>query len=382
MARIRTIKPEFFTSLTIAALPLAARMTFIGLWTHVDDSGRCVDDTRLVRAAIWALDDRTLGDVDDDLKALYEAGLIYRYEVSQRRFLEVSGWAEHQKISHPTESRLPARPAPEDGPDGPRGGLRGISGGLREDSGGRREASPDPSKTSPEGRRNDPSTGALYPRGVEGRKARSTTMNVDGLDAKELASTSENTSLPESSREIPEGSESPRENFAPERKGKEQGKEQGKEHVRDRAAPSPDAETGEDAHSAPRDEPRRIDIERVCSHLAERVASNGSKRPTINDGWRDAARLMIDRDKRTVEQILRAIDWCQDDTFWRGNVMSMPKLREKYDQLRLQASRPATRRDSATPSTRHIDPLTPGEREARNPFTNAVRGSDYAKGAS
>jgi len=39
MARIRTIKPSFFTSLTIADLGLAERLTFIGLWTHVDDEG-------------------------------------------------------------------------------------------------------------------------------------------------------------------------------------------------------------------------------------------------------------------------------------------------------------------------------------------------------
>jgi hypothetical protein len=39
---------------------------------------------------------------------------------------------------------------------------------------------------------------------------------------------------------------------------------------------------------------------------------------------------------------MRAIDWCQDDEFWRSNVLSMPKLREKYEQLRLQASRRRT----------------------------------------
>jgi hypothetical protein len=46
---------------------------------------------------------------------------------------------------------------------------------------------------------------------------------------------------------------------------------------------------------------------------------------------------MLDRDKRTEEQIRGAIDWSQADEFWRRNVMSMPKLREQYDRLRLQA---------------------------------------------
>ncbi|TFV32273.1 hypothetical protein E4K10_18070 [Streptomyces sp. T1317-0309] len=69
------------------------------------------------------------------------------------------------------------------------------------------------------------------------------------------------------------------------------------------------------------------------------MESNGSNRPTITDAWRTAARLMLDRDGRTEEQVHGAIDWCQADEFWRGNVMSLPKLRKQYDQLRLQAQR-------------------------------------------
>ena len=85
--------------------------------------------------------------------------------------------------------------------------------------------------------------------------------------------------------------------------------------------------------------PDRIDVEHICRHLADRIEANGSNRPTITKKWREAARLLIDKDGRTVEQITRAIDWCQNDTFWRSNILSMPKLREKYDQLRLAAQR-------------------------------------------
>lgn len=48
---------------------------------------------------------------------------------------------------------------------------------------------------------------------------------------------------------------------------------------------------------------------------------------------------MIDVDGRTPEQIHAAIEWSQDHDFWRANILSMPKLRAKYDQLRLQAGR-------------------------------------------
>lgn len=83
----------------------------------------------------------------------------------------------------------------------------------------------------------------------------------------------------------------------------------------------------------------RADVEDLCSHLADRIEANGSKRPTVTKAWRDAARLMLDRDERAADQIWAAIDWAQDHDFWRSNILSMPKLREKYDQLRLQAQR-------------------------------------------
>lgn len=86
-------------------------------------------------------------------------------------------------------------------------------------------------------------------------------------------------------------------------------------------------------------DPERLDVARLCNHLADRIVENGGKRPTISKAWRDAARLLLDKDDRTEEQVAAAIDWCQADEFWRSNVLSMPKLREKYDQLRLAAQR-------------------------------------------
>jgi hypothetical protein len=81
----------------------------------------------------------------------------------------------------------------------------------------------------------------------------------------------------------------------------------------------------------------RGDVERICSHLADRIESNDCKRPVITQRWRDTARLMIDRDRLTEEQIHKAIDWCQDDEFWRLNIRSMRKLREHYERLRQEA---------------------------------------------
>lgn len=88
----------------------------------------------------------------------------------------------------------------------------------------------------------------------------------------------------------------------------------------------------------------RDDARRLCEHLAARIVANGSKPPTITVRWMDAARLLIDADGRTEDQVHKAIDWCQDDGFWHANILSMPTLREKYDQLRLKAQAEAAKK--------------------------------------
>ncbi|GAA4439588.1 hypothetical protein [Phytohabitans houttuyneae] len=80
----------------------------------------------------------------------------------------------------------------------------------------------------------------------------------------------------------------------------------------------------------------REDADRICRYLAEWVVRNGSKRPTITDKWRTDARLMIDADKRSLEQIRAVIAWSQRHHFWRSRVLSVPRLRSEFDAIRLQ----------------------------------------------
>ncbi|MFI7448140.1 hypothetical protein ACIBQX_11635 [Nonomuraea sp. NPDC049714] len=116
MARIRSIKPDFFTSEKIASLPMSARLTFIGLWTHADDNGVAADNVRLIAAAIWPLEDdplEALVRTREDLRRLSEAGLIVRYEAAGRALLFITSWDEHQKVSHPGKPRY-VRPTPDE----------------------------------------------------------------------------------------------------------------------------------------------------------------------------------------------------------------------------------------------------------------------------
>ena len=77
----------------------------------------------------------------------------------------------------------------------------------------------------------------------------------------------------------------------------------------------------------------------ACNLLADLIEINGSKRPAVTDKWLSDMERLNRIDERSWEQITRAIEWCQADDFWRGNIMSPSKLRKQYDQLRLSAQR-------------------------------------------
>src|SRR5690606_29215863 len=96
--RIRSIKPEFWRSDDIAGLAVEDRLLFIGLWSYVDDNGVGPDRLALIAADLFAADlerapRETFARVSRGLSNLSEAGLIVRYEVQNRAFLEVVNWS-------------------------------------------------------------------------------------------------------------------------------------------------------------------------------------------------------------------------------------------------------------------------------------------------
>lgn len=54
--------------------------------------------------------------------------------------------------------------------------------------------------------------------------------------------------------------------------------------------------------------------------------------------WSAEVDKMLRIDKRSVEEIETLIMWVSQDTFWKANILSTAKLREKFDQLWSKAS--------------------------------------------
>ena len=96
---------------------------------------------------------------------------------------------------------------------------------------------------------------------------------------------------------------------------------------------------------APKPEPEvREDVKAVIEAFQASLDARDVKRGRVTKAWRDAARLMLDRDGRTVEQVQRCCQWLAQDPFWRKNILALPKLREQYDRLRLAAESERTPR--------------------------------------
>ncbi len=110
MARIRSIKPEFWKSDAIARLSWEARLAFVALWSYVDDNGVGRDNVKLITAELFALEDdptESIARVSRILDELARESRIVRYTHAGKGYLFVNNWDEHQKIDRPTKTRYP-----------------------------------------------------------------------------------------------------------------------------------------------------------------------------------------------------------------------------------------------------------------------------------
>jgi hypothetical protein len=114
MARIRTIKPELPQSESLGRVSREARLLFVLLFTICDDAGRAKANSRILASLLYPLDDgeegheKTSGrNIDLWLDQLEEQGCIRRYEVDGNAYLDIPKWLDHQKIDHPSKSKIP-----------------------------------------------------------------------------------------------------------------------------------------------------------------------------------------------------------------------------------------------------------------------------------
>lgn len=125
MARIRSIHPDACLSEKLDACSDAAERCYWRLQPHCDDEGRANDDARILRSLMFPVREHLPSrEVDGWLQELHDRGLIVRYEVGGKRYLQVVRWSDYQKPQHPVASKLPA---PLDGARSPHEGSGDVA---------------------------------------------------------------------------------------------------------------------------------------------------------------------------------------------------------------------------------------------------------------
>lgn len=317
MARMRYVKPTFWTDSRMVRLSRDARLFYIGTWNFaICDKGHLEDDPLQLKMQIFPADDV---DVRALMGELIAAGRLTRVTDGEVTWLQIGTLEAHQKVDSRWKPRCPACSSPN----------------LSETPVSLEEIDPkNPSRTQKSLGEALTSTDAKNP-------------PENNPDAANLSETLPN---------------SPQEGRGGDRRGE--------------FSSSEIADAMTDQEDAPRE-----DVEHLCTLLADLIESNGLKRPTITKKWRDASRLMLDRDKRDPTQAERLIRWTQTDEFWRGNVLSMPKFRDKYDQLLIRARSSKSNVRSlpietghAKPKPRTVDPDAPFQpRPVRPGEENRIR---------
>ncbi|MDO5535397.1 MAG: hypothetical protein Q4F65_12195, partial [Propionibacteriaceae bacterium] len=118
MAKIRGIKPEFWTDEAVVELSRDARLMFIGMWNYACDNGHLDDKPKQIKMRIFPADDDT--DIEAWLDELVNMGRITRKDgtITIRRF------PDHQKPHKRwwTTCDLPGCEHPDKSSDGPNNG--------------------------------------------------------------------------------------------------------------------------------------------------------------------------------------------------------------------------------------------------------------------
>lgn len=143
MARIRTIKPEFFTSPDTAKISHTGRLVYISMWTLADDYGRGELNMLQIRASAFPEHDPWLDEVLNQImeEAAKNLGkevqsksnafqilveeVLTAYEVTVytnkgRTYYSIPSWDTHQKTQRKSKPKIPTPDDPESTPNQPK----------------------------------------------------------------------------------------------------------------------------------------------------------------------------------------------------------------------------------------------------------------------
>lgn len=137
MARIRTIKPDYFRHEGLQDLEAAnpgkhTMLTFAALWGHCDKAGRFIWKPRTLKLDILPFLDF---DMAQTLHLLWQSGFVRKYVVDGVEYGEISSFEKHQRISGKEAQEPEKYPEPIEYDTGSAGEAQEKQQGLQEGKG-------------------------------------------------------------------------------------------------------------------------------------------------------------------------------------------------------------------------------------------------------
>lgn len=94
----RILKESICTSEEIDALTWFEEVLFYRLMVKCDDYGRFDGREKIIKGMCFPLKDITARDIEKALNKLSAAGLVIRYTVSGKPYLQLTTWEKHQRV--------------------------------------------------------------------------------------------------------------------------------------------------------------------------------------------------------------------------------------------------------------------------------------------
>lgn len=311
MARSRNIKPGFFLNDDLAECDPLARLLFAGLWCIADREGRLEDRPKRIKAEVLPYDNCDAGQL---LNQLVKHGFILRYEADGNQYIQITNFSKHQNPHvKEAESIIPPPPGSEPAP------YKHHTSTVQE---------PEPHNSFPADSLN-PYTDSLI-------------LNPDTLKP--------HTESISSSEQSPDEAQS----SCPMSKDVPLTKSEIKKLCEQGCSPSCAEELRELLKK--KEEPKYTEESaphRAALYLRNRILENNPRARVPKEDALDPLMQKwvqeMDRLHRigppggtsgySWQEVRQLIDFSQDDEFWRSNILSAAKLREKCVQLENQMRR-------------------------------------------
>jgi len=109
MARIRSIKPDFWEDEKLSDISLQANLLFIGLWNHADDTGIIKSNINWIKSKVFPIrEDVRKEQVSQWIESLVNARFLVPFNYNNESYYVIRSFRKHQRIDKPQDSKIPS----------------------------------------------------------------------------------------------------------------------------------------------------------------------------------------------------------------------------------------------------------------------------------